>query len=73
MASTSEAIFIIGGRTSYSTDSTTIAEYRDGSWSNVGDLKQNRLMHSSIVMGSKIMTVGGWTYSDANVGHVKKL
>jgi len=68
--STSEAIFIIGGFTNFATPgtqpvhnryTTTIAKYQDKIWTNVGNLKVGRHIHSSITMGSKVMIVGGWT------------
>ena len=40
--------------------SSIIAEYKDESWENVGNLAQARNMHSAINFGSAIMVVGGY-------------
>ena len=48
---------MIGGRGR--DESTTIAEYRDGSWSNIGNLLRKRGYHSAIKSGSDIMVIGG--------------
>ena len=59
-AATRESVLIIGGYTGGSPSVTsTIAEYRDGNWKNVGDLAQSRSSHGAITSGSITMVVGG--------------
>ena len=59
-ASTSDSVLIIGGFTAGSPDYTsTIAEYKDGNWKNVGNLAQARRCHGAITSGSITMVVGG--------------
>ena len=59
-ASTRESVLIIGGFTDGSPSYTsTIAEYKDGSWKNVGDLTQSRSSHGAITSGSVTMVIGG--------------
>ena len=59
-ASTSESVLIIGGYTNGSPFYTsTIAEYKDGSWKNIGNLAQARRAHGAITSGSITMVVGG--------------
>ena len=59
-ASTSEGVLIIGGYTDGSPSYTsTIAEYKDGNWKNLGDLTQSRSSHGAITSGSITMVVGG--------------
>ena len=59
-ASTRESVLIIGGYTKGSPPySSTIAEYKDGSWKNVGNLAQARHGHGAITSGSVTMVVGG--------------
>ena len=58
-ASTSESVLIIGGYNGGSYIST-IAEYKDGSWKNVGNLAQARHAHGAITSGSSTMVVGGY-------------
>ena len=51
-ASTSDNVLIIGGFTAGSPDYTsTIAEYKDGNWKNVGNLAQARYGHGAITSG----------------------
>ena len=58
-ASTSESVLIIGGDTGTSYTST-IAEYKNGIWKNVGNLMQARYGHGAITSGSITMVVGGY-------------
>ena len=59
-ASTSDSVLIIGGFTNGSPSKTsTIAEYKDGNWRNVGKLAQARQSHGAIASGSVTMVVGG--------------
>ena len=62
--STEESVLIIGGITNGSPGTngriiSTIAEYKNGSWKNVGNLAQARDSHSAITLGSVTMIVGG--------------
>ena len=63
-ASTSESVLIIGGYTcngggSSACASSTIAEYKDGSWTILGNLAQARYQHAVITSRSDTMVVGG--------------
>jgi len=59
-ASTTESVLIIGGFTNDSpSHSSTIAEYRNGSWKIVWNLAQARYDHGAITSGSITMVVGG--------------
>ena len=48
------------GSPTYASD--TIAEYKDGIWSNVGNLAQARYSHGAITSGSTTLVVGGYPY-----------
>jgi len=51
---------IIGGWTKGSPSRTsTIAEYKDGNWKNIGNLAQARSGHGAITLGSVTMVAGG--------------
>ena len=54
-ASTSEAAYIIGG---YYTEDI-IAEFRDGSWRQMGTLAKGREGHGSITLNDETMVIGG--------------
>ena len=57
-------MLIIGGYTAGSPMfSSTIAEYKDGNWKNVGNLAQAQHAHGAITSGSITMVVGGYPYS----------
>ena len=60
-AATSESVLIIGGDTGTSYTST-IAEYKNGIWKNVGNLMQARYGHGAISDTSRSITmvVGGY-------------
>ena len=64
-ASTIDSVLIIGGYDNYYGPSdgqsytSTIAEYKDGNWKNVGNLAQARHGHGAITSGSITMVVGG--------------
>ena len=53
-----ESVFIIGGWTGAS-KSSTIAKFKHGSWTNVGNLMQARHAHGAILSGSTMIIVGG--------------
>ena len=53
-----ESVFIIGGWTGAS-KSSTIAKFKHGSWTNVGNLTQARHAHGAILSGSTMIIVGG--------------
>ena len=51
---------IIGGNTSGIPEIiSTVAEYKNGSWKNIGNLAQARDGHGAITSGSVTMIVGG--------------
>ena len=61
-SSTKESVYIFGGFTNdSSTASRTsiIAEYKNGEWYNVGNLRQSRHAHGAITSGSLTMIIGG--------------
>ena len=60
-ASTNESIYIIGGYVGGSASYTsTIAEYKEENWKNVGNLAQARAYHGAITSESTTMSVGGY-------------
>ena len=59
-ASIDESVLIFSGRTGGSAYTSTIAEYKDGSWKKVGNLAQARMAHSAMTSGSVTMIVGGY-------------
>ena len=69
--STDDSVYVIGGFTGHPTEdgyvspmySSVIAEYRDGSWNNMGNFVQARNVHGAMLLGSSIMIVGGWRES----------
>ena len=69
-ASTDESVLIIGGFTGYGGNGSpniisTIAEYKNGSWKNIGNLAQARYVHGAITSGSVTMIVDGSTYRES--------
>ena len=66
VASTDESVYIIGGYTNvWPYYTSTIAEYKDGDWKNVGSLAQGRSYHGAITSGSITMVVGGQPNSNS--------
>merc|ERR1711990_267087 len=65
--STDESVLIIGGYT-YGSPSiiSIIAEYKNGSWTNIGNLAQARYGHGAITSGSITMVVGGYPFSGSS-------
>ena len=59
--STDEAVFIIGGHDT----GNIVAEYKDDTWRHAATLKQGRSRHSSIVLGSQTIIIGGTHTFDA--------
>ena len=59
-ASTSEAAYIIGGRYT----ENIIAEYKDGSWRQMGTLAKGRGWHGSITLENAVMVIGGYSDDD---------
>ena len=53
--STDDAVFIIGGHDT----GNIVAEYKDDKWRQVATLKQGRSRHSTIVLGSQTIIIGG--------------
>ena len=58
---TDDAVFIIGGHDT----GNIVAEFRDWTWRQVATLKQGRSRHSSIVLGSQTIIIGGTHTFDA--------
>ena len=70
-ASTSDSVLIIGGYTGvYQQKLSTIAEYKDGNWENVGNLAQARYAHGAITSGSISMVVGGEPNSGSTLVYI---
>ena len=64
-ASTDSAAYIIGGY--LRTESvSTIAEYKNNIWRNIGDLKEPKSSMSSILYNGEYLLVGGWVDSSSN-------
>ena len=62
---------IIGGYTNGSPYRTsTIAEYKDGNWKNVGNLAQARDGHGAITSGSVTMVAGGYSNDGPSEVHM---
>ena len=63
-ASTSDAIYIIGGlrNTETGNSNSLIAHYRNDKWNQDGTLKKGRYGHKSITIGEKTMIFGGYTW-----------
>ena len=60
-------MLIIGGYTGGSPNTISIiAEYRNGSWKNVGNLAQARNSHGAITSGPVTMIIGGNAYSGSS-------
>ena len=64
--STADSVFIIGGITygneadGSSSISSSISQYKDDTWSMVGNLQQPRYRHTATLLEqSKIMIIGG--------------
>ena len=66
-ASTDESVLIIGGATlSAPGYLSIIAEYKNGSWKNIGNLAQARDSHGAITSGSVTMIVGGSPFAESS-------
>ena len=63
-AATDEAAYIIGGYDG-SSNSRTIAEFKNDQWRKLGYLTRGRQRHGSISFGQKTMVVGGQTANSA--------
>ena len=58
--STQTSVLIIGGWSNDS-PSSSIVEYKDDKWTVIGNLKQARLGHRAISIGSLVMIIGGYS------------
>lgn len=57
----------MGGNTGGSpTRTSTIAQYKDGSWKNIGNLAQARQTHGAITSTSITIVVGGYPNSGSS-------
>ena len=63
-ASTEKSVLIIGGLTPEPT--SIIAEYKNESWKNIGNLAQARKNHVAISSGPVTMIVGGYPHDHGN-------
>ena len=59
VSSTNQAAFFIGGN--FAGGSSVIAKYENDEWSRHGNLKRRRCNHGSIISGTEIIVIGGWT------------
>ena len=59
VSSTNQAAFFIGGI--FASYSSVIAKYENDEWSRLGNLKRRRSNHGSIISGTEIIVIGGWT------------
>ena len=76
-ANTDESVYIIGGLSDFTTaiqsnaiptKTSTIAEYKNGVWTKIGNLKQARESHGAITIRGRTLIIGGWPNIDnANV------
>lgn len=60
--STDDSVLVIGGEqgAGYSyTFSSVVAEYKDGSWNNIGNLARPTAHHRAMRSGSNILILGG--------------
>ena len=67
-AHTDESVYIIGGLSDFTTSildntipskTSTIAEYKNGVWTKIGNLKQARESHGAITVGGRTLIIGG--------------
>ena len=63
-ASTSDAVYIIGGfrETETGSSNSLIAHFRNDKWNQDGTLIKGRYGHESITIGEKTMIFGGYTW-----------
>ena len=60
--STQTSVLIIGGGSDKSRKlyrSSSIVEYNDDNWTVIGNIKQERVCHQAISIGSMLMIIGG--------------
>ena len=67
-ASTEDAVYIIGGSSSNGVV-RTIAEFKNGRWSRIGQMEKPKSAHGSISFGQKTLIFEG--YSDDDHEHVE--
>ena len=61
-ASTESAAYFIGGEDVGGKYFSTIAEFKDDEWRNIGDLVKARSSPSTIIIGDEAVIVGGFAY-----------
>ena len=54
-ASTNDAVYVIGGFSSNYGAVKTIAEFKEGRWTKIGEMKKLRIDHGSISFGGKTL------------------
>ena len=72
MVSINESIIVSGGYQYDFRHVSTVAEFKDNLWNQLGNLNQARLGHNSIIFDSEILIVGGsgtfasevWNFED---------
>ena len=65
--STDDAVLVIGGDFGSGSITSIVAEYKDGSWSNIGNLGQPTGALRAMRSGSNILILGGmWVNRDGN-------
>ena len=61
-ASTESAAYFIGGEDVGGKYFSTIAEFKDDEWSEIGDLVRARSSPSSIMIGGEVVILGGYAF-----------
>ena len=64
--STDSAAYIIGGYLENSKSVSTIAEYKNNKWRNIGNLNEPKSSMASILYNEEYILVGGWVDSSSN-------
>ena len=59
MISIKNSVIVFGGWSDYDVVST-VAQFKEDSWTKLGDLNQPRRGHNCILFGSEVLVVGGF-------------
>ena len=59
MISIKNSVIVFGGIDG-SDDVSTVAQFKENTWTKLGDLNQSRFAHNCIFFGSEILVVGGY-------------
>lgn len=57
--STDDAVLVIGGDLGSGRFTSIVAEYKDGSWNDIGNLARPTAQHKAMRSGSNILILGG--------------